>query len=117
MHPRTAPSDKVLLSTVDSFQGGEKDYIIFTCVRSNPAGAVGFLADWRRLNVAFSRARKGLIVIGHSVTLRQDPTLDVRQASEGAVQNQPPMRPSYFEENRNQLDFPPIYIPDAHANG
>nr|PUA87837.1 putative regulator of nonsense transcripts protein 1 [Toxoplasma gondii TgCATBr9] len=76
MHPRTAPSDKVLLSTVDSFQGGEKDYIIFTCVRSNPAGAVGFLADWRRLNVAFSRARKGLIVIGHSVTLRQDPTLD-----------------------------------------
>ncbi|PFH35673.1 hypothetical protein BESB_053240 [Besnoitia besnoiti] len=71
-----APEDKILLSTVDSFQGGEKDYIIFTCVRCNREGVVGFLADWRRLNVAFSRARRGLIVIGNSVTLRQEPTFN-----------------------------------------
>ncbi|WP_181161506.1 DEAD/DEAH box helicase [Maribrevibacterium harenarium] len=58
-----------LVASVDSFQGQERDLIIFTFTRSNPQGKVGFLSDWRRLNVAQTRAKKQLIMIGDSQTL------------------------------------------------
>ncbi|WP_252179484.1 AAA domain-containing protein [Endozoicomonas sp. 4G] len=58
-----------LVASVDSFQGQERDLIIFTFTRSNPRGKVGFLSDWRRLNVAQTRAKKQLIMIGDSGTL------------------------------------------------
>ncbi|MCW7553960.1 DEAD/DEAH box helicase family protein [Endozoicomonas gorgoniicola] len=58
-----------LVASVDSFQGQERDLIIFTFTRSNPRGKVGFLSDWRRLNVAQTRAKKQLIMIGDSSTL------------------------------------------------
>lgn len=58
-----------LVASVDSFQGQERDLIIFTFTRSNKRGNVGFLADWRRLNVAQTRAKKQLIMIGDSETL------------------------------------------------
>lgn len=56
---------KVEINTVDAFQGRETDIVFYSVVRSNDEGELGFLQDVRRLNVAFSRARELLIVVGN----------------------------------------------------
>jgi hypothetical protein len=59
------------IGTVDAFQGGEKDLIVYGFTRSNTRGEIGFLRELRRLNVAITRARRQLILVGDSATLRQ----------------------------------------------
>lgn len=61
------------IDTVDGFQGREKEAVIITLVRSNPSGEIGFLADTRRTNVALTRARRALRIIGDSSTLGGHP--------------------------------------------
>ncbi|SDE32778.1 Superfamily I DNA and/or RNA helicase [Dyadobacter soli] len=61
--------DKIAVNTIDSFQGQERDVVYISMTRSNAEGQIGFLADIRRMNVAMTRARKKLVVIGDSATL------------------------------------------------
>ena len=61
------------VNTIDGFQGQEKDIIYISLVRSNDRSEIGFLADTRRLNVALTRARKKLIIVGDSATIGSNP--------------------------------------------
>jgi len=64
-----APDPAIEIDTVDGFQGREKEAIVISLVRSNRECEIGFLTDTRRMNVALTRARRKLIVIGDSATL------------------------------------------------
>lgn len=57
-------------ATVDSFQGRECDVVLYSTVRSNPEGGIGFLRDYRRVNVALSRARSLLVIVGDHGMMR-----------------------------------------------
>ena len=79
MSPEEAAAelDKFMISSVDSFQGRDNEIILFSMTRSNPNGKIGFLKDVRRLNVAMTRAKSMLIMVGDSQTL-----LSCKQACE-----------------------------------
>ena len=64
---------KLSVNSIDAFQGQERDIIYISLVRSNNEGEIGFLADIRRMNVAMTRARKKLVMIGDSATLCNHP--------------------------------------------
>lgn len=63
----------ITIHTVDGFQGQERDVILISLVRANEAGQIGFLNDLRRMNVAITRARMKLIIIGDASTLSHHP--------------------------------------------
>lgn len=60
------------INTVDGFQGREKDVAIFSCVRASKENGIGFVADFRRMNVGITRARASVLVVGSADALRQD---------------------------------------------
>jgi superfamily I DNA and/or RNA helicase len=59
----------ISVNTIDSFQGQERDAVFISMTRSNTDGEIGFVADTRRMNVAMTRARKLLVVVGDSATI------------------------------------------------
>ncbi|KAJ7547089.1 hypothetical protein O6H91_08G068600 [Diphasiastrum complanatum] len=60
------------INTVDGFQGREKDIAIFSCVRANKGKGIGFVSDYRRMNVGLTRARASMLVVGCAESLKQD---------------------------------------------
>jgi superfamily I DNA and/or RNA helicase len=77
LRERLAEHEGLEVGTVDGFQGREKEAIVISLVRSNEDGEVGFLADARRLNVAVTRARRHVALVGDSATLANDAFLAV----------------------------------------
>ena len=63
----------ITVNTVDGFQGQERDVIFISLVRANEDGQIGFLNDLRRMNVAITRARMKLVILGDATTLAQHP--------------------------------------------
>ena len=66
---------RIEVSTVDGFQGREKEIIIISMVRSNSNGEIGFLSNQRRMNVAVTRAKRLCVLIGDSGTVGKNPFL------------------------------------------
>jgi superfamily I DNA and/or RNA helicase len=75
-----------LVASVDSFQGQERELIIFACSRSNKRGNVGFLKEWQRINVALTRAKKQVIMVGNTETMTHLPKSDVDSADKDLKQ-------------------------------
>ncbi|XVF45709.1 hypothetical protein PTKIN_Ptkin02bG0228300 [Pterospermum kingtungense] len=66
-------SKKVVdIGTIDGFQGREKDVVIFSCVRANKDRGIGFVSDFRRMNVGITRAKSSVLVVGSASTLKTD---------------------------------------------
>lgn len=69
-------ADMITIDTVDGFQGQERDLMLISLVRSNEKGEIGFLSDTRRMNVAITRAKRKLVIVGDTSTLAQHAFFD-----------------------------------------
>ncbi len=82
-----AVRDHIVVNTVDAFQGQERDVIYIGLTRSNEKGEIGFLKEYRRMNVAMTRAKTRLVIIGDSATIGKDQfynaVIDYAQSIEG----------------------------------
>ena len=63
--------------TIDSWQGREKEFMIFSATRCNQQGKIGFIKNDRRMNVALTRAMHGLIIVGNARTLSSDSKYEI----------------------------------------
>lgn len=72
---KEALPSSVTCATIDSFQGRESDVVVFCTVRCNASRDIGFVEDHRRLNVMWTRARLGLIIIGDKATMTETSAL------------------------------------------
>ncbi len=102
----------VTVSTVDGFQGGERDIILVSCVRAkkqnNNENQIGFLKDERRLNVAITRAKRTLIILGHEKTLVSKET-DVKKL----ISNLKGRNKFFTEQQLNQFLGNEIAVPQS----
>jgi superfamily I DNA and/or RNA helicase len=80
MHRRPLGTKGLMASvhTVDSFQGSEADVVFVSFVRSNERSNVGFVADYRRMNVALTRAKHALVMVGDASTMRNSDSRDLQ---------------------------------------
>ena len=83
----------ISVNTVDGFQGQERDIIVISLVRSNENGDIGFLRDLRRMNVAMTRARMKLLIIGDSSTLGRHPFYKKLHKYISSLSNKPQKSP------------------------
>jgi superfamily I DNA and/or RNA helicase len=78
-----ALAELIRVDTVDRFQGGERDVVLLSLVASNPSASIGALhADWRRMNVAISRARRKVVLVGSRWTFEVPSTPEEEPAKE-----------------------------------
>jgi hypothetical protein len=104
------------VNTVDGFQGDENDIIIISFVRSNPKNIVGFLRDFRRLNVAITRGRHAVIMFGDEKTLRSDKNLRGllnHLRAQKLIFPQAEFERSLVQANKNKAEKPPVSKPEA----
>ena len=70
--PNCFETNSITCATVDAFQGQERDIMVISLTRSNGTGEIGFLKEYRRMNVAMTRAKHHLLIVGDSATIGQD---------------------------------------------
>ncbi|WZZ92188.1 hypothetical protein YC2023_120767 [Brassica napus] len=115
-----AEADKVVdINTVDGFQGREKDVTIFSCVRANDKGEIGFLSNSHRMNVGITRAKSSVLVVGSAATLKSDPLwknlVESAEKRNRLFKVSKPMDDFFSEDNleRMKVTEKDMEIPDA----
>jgi senataxin len=112
-------AEKVVdINTVDGFQGREKDVAIFSCVRANENGQIGFLSNSRRMNVGITRAKSSVLVVGSAATLKSDPLwknlIESAEQRNRLFKVSKPLNNFFSEENLETMKLTEdMEIPDA----